>query len=182
MTRLWIATAGVAALALGACQAKQADEAPAGTATGTTTGSTSGVSRDVVAAPTPEPAPIQGAAIQSQPGPKGNTVSLNKVAVTGDILTVTMTYSGGDQCCVHIPVNQVSVIDDATSQRFSVLKDNAGQAMAAPLESNPASVMPDSFKQPSIVWFKFPAPPVTSATVSITVPGVAPFDAVPVTR
>ena len=139
-----------------------------------------GVTRNVVepaAAPTPAPAP---AAIQTQPGPKGYQVALNRAAVTGDILTVALTFQGG-KCCAYINVDQVSVIDDATAQRISVLKDNAGNWMAAPLGS------PDQlrfgYQGPTTqVWFKFPAPPATSKTISLTIPNVAPFDAVPITR
>ena len=110
---------------------------------------TAGVVRTEAPAAAPSPVPVAvapAAALQTQPGPKGNSVALNKVAVTGDILTVSMTFSGGE-CCVHMPIDQVSVIDDATSQRISVLKDNAGQRMAAPLEYGGKSVGPDSFEQ-----------------------------------
>jgi hypothetical protein len=142
-----------------------------------------GVMREEIApTPTPSPAPLQVAVIQSQPGPRGNTVALNRVAVTGDILTVSLTFSGGGDCCIHIPVDDVSVIDDSTSQRISVLKDGSGKWMAAPLDSAGKTVGPESWQTPSVLWFKFPAPPATSKTVSITLPGVAPFDAVPVTR
>jgi hypothetical protein len=130
---------------------------------------------------TPIASPVP-AAIQVQPGPKGATVSLNKVAVVGDIMTVALSYSGSD-CCIYTPIDQVSVIDDTTSQRLSVLKDNAGNWMAAPVYSNRKEIRVDgSNKSPAQVWFKFPAPPATSKTVSITLPEVAPFDAVPVTR
>ena len=138
-----------------------------------------GVTRNVVepvAAPTPAPAP---AAIQTQPGPKGYQVALNRVAVTGDILTVALTFQGGT-CCAYIPVDQVSVIDDATAQRISVLKDNAGNWMAAPFDGSRVRVGYDGAT--TQVWFKFPAPPATSKTVSIAIPGVAPFDGVPITR
>jgi len=168
-----------ALVALAACQQSPAsNEAAAAPAPDTAPG----VAREEVQpSPTPVAAPV-AAAIQTQPGPKGNSVALNRVAVTGDILTVSMTVSGSTDCCVHVRVEDVSVIDDATSQRISVLKDNSGKWMAAPLESDSRSVTPDSYQSPSVLWFKFPAPPATSRTVSITVPGVAPFDAVPVTR
>ena len=141
-----------------------------------------GVTREEIA---PTPAPVATAApasIQTQPGPKGAQVSLNKVAVTGDIMTVALSYSGGE-CCAYTPVDKVSAIDDATSQRLGVLKDNAGNWMAAPLYSNNSEIRVEGSKDsPAQVWFKFPAPPATSKTVSITIPEVAPFDAVPVTR
>lgn len=140
-----------------------------------------GVTRDVVeAAPTPAPPPVAAPAIQTQPGPKGTQVALNRVAVTGDVLTISMTFSGGD-CCTYIKVDELSVIDDATSQRLGVLKDNAGNPMAAPLNSGGKEIRVNATK-PAVIWAKFPAPPATSKTVSIAIPEVAPFDAVPITR
>jgi len=178
MTVKWMIAVG--GLALAACSVKEQDNSQAPDPAA----ATAGVVRTEAPAAAPSPVPVTvapAAALQTQQGPKGNSVALTKVAVTGDILTVSMTFSGGE-CCVHMPIDQISVIDDATSQRISVLKDNGGQPMAAPLEYGGKSVGPDSFSKPSVVWFKFPAPPATSPTVSITVPGVAPFDAVPVTR
>ena len=143
---------------------------------------TAGVTREEVAPPPAPVAPAVPVAIQTQPGPKGAQVSLNKVAVTGDIMTVALSYSGGE-CCTYTPVDKVSVIDDATSQRLGVLKDNAGNWMAAPLWSNNSEFRVGASKDsPAQVWFKFPAPPATSKTVSITIAEVAPFDAVPVAR
>lgn len=181
MTGRWSAALlATSALALAACSVR--DDANTTAAANTTT-ETVGVTREEVAPPTPAPVAVPPpAAIQTQAGPKNNSVALNRVAVTGDILTVSMTFSGGTDCCIHIPVDDVSIIDDTTSQRISVLKDNTGKYMAAPLESGGRNVGPESYRTPSVVWFKFPAPPATSKTVSIAIPGVAPFDAVPVTR
>lgn len=163
---------------LAGCSGSQTTE---NSVTTTTTATANGVVREEVAAtpaPVAAPAPV---AIQTQPGPKGSQVSLNKVAVTGDIMTVALTYTGAD-CCSYAKVEEVSAIDDATSQRIGVLKDNAGKWMAAPLNNDGKEIRIDAARGPAQVWFKFPAPPAASKTVSITIPEVAPFDAVPVTR
>ena len=123
---------------------------------------------------------VQQQALQTQPGPGGSQVALNKVAVTGDVLTVQLTYQGGTG--VDYPaVDEVSVIDDATAQRLGVLKDNGGRWLAAPMWSNGKELRIEA-DGPSVVWFKFPAPPGSTQTVSITIPNVGPFDGVPVTR
>jgi hypothetical protein len=177
MPKLLILAAAASTLAIAACSKPAATDTPTETASTIETG----VVREATPDPVPSPTPMAAApAIQTQAGPKGSQVALNRVAVTGDIMTVSMTFSGGD-CCTYTKVDQVSVIDDATSQRISVLKDNAGNWMAAPMYSNDKEVRIDSSK-PAVVWFKFPAPPATSKTVSITLPEVAPFDAVTVTR
>jgi len=156
-------------------QAAQTAAAPASTAP-----AEPGVTRDMVAAPAAPPAPVQ-AAIQSQPGPGGSQVDLLKVAVTGDILTVTLRCSSDERINTEsFKVTDISVIDDATSQRIGVLKDNAGNWMASNVSGS--SMMVGCESKPGVLWAKFPAPPPTSQTVSITLPQVAPFDGVPVTR
>lgn len=141
-----------------------------------------GVTRDVV---TSEQPPVQPMAampvIQSQPGPDGSQVDLLKVAVTGDILTVTLRCSSSEKInSVSFRVSDISVIDDATSQRISVLKDNEGKWMASNVNGDNLGTSCET--QPGVIWAKFPAPPPTSPTVSINLPEVGPFDGIPVTR
>ena len=167
---------------LGACSVREDNQQAAATTPTEAATESAGVTREIVPAPTPSPTPMQLAAIQTQPGPKGNTVALNKVHVTGDILTVSSTFTGTGDCCVRIALKDVSIIDDTTSQRSSVLKDNNGKWMASPLGYTGDELNLPEYKGASQVWFKFPAPPPTSKTISIAIPGAAPFDAVPVTR
>lgn len=172
------------ALGLGACQ-KPAETPPAATDTAATTTTTNSVVREDVSAPAePAPAAPVQAAIQTQPGPAGTQVALNKVAVTGDILTVQLTYTGGDKSeWQHPRIDQISVIDDATAQRIGVLKDGEGAFLASPINSGPQNELGFRVGEGAkIVWAKFPAPPATSKTVSINIPDVVPFDGVPVTR
>ena len=177
--------AGAAVLALAACTAKEkpTQDDTAGAATG-------GVMRDEAKAE-PETSPVTpmpaATVIQSQPGPDGSQVDLLSVKVTGDILTVTLRCSSPERYNREsIRVAQVSVIDDATSQRSGVLKDNEGNAMVSNLNrsSSPENdnMMVDCTSKPGVMWAKFSAPPATSPTVSISLPGVAPFDGIPVQR
>ena len=175
-----IALIGTGAVTLAACSTREETNGTA--AAQETTPVEATVTRIETPSPTPTPTQVAAPAIQTQPGPKGASVALNRVAVTGDVLTVALTYSGGT-CCSYAKIDEVSVIDDATAQRLGVLKDNAGKAMAAPISSNGKDVrIGDSRRNTAQVWFKFPAPPATTQTVSIAIPEVAPFDAVPVTR
>ncbi|KGB52975.1 hypothetical protein FG91_03154 [Sphingopyxis sp. LC81] len=143
-----------------------------------------GVTREAVTAAQDE-APVARmpaqVAIQSQPGPDGSQVDLMKVAVTGDILTVTLRCSSDEKInSESFDVQKISVIDDATSQRLGVLKDNAGEWMASNVSGT--SLNTDCEIKPGVIWAKFPAPPATSKTVSINLPKVGPFDGIPVTR
>lgn len=179
MNILHVAFVAVTGIALAGCDVGDAPTAPDQTAA-----PESGVTRETVAAPQDE-APVARmpaqVAIQSQPGPDGAQVDLMKVAVTGDILTVTLRCSSDEKInSESFDVQKISVIDDATSQRLGVLKDNAGEWMASNVGGN--SLNTECEVKPGVIWAKFPAPPATSKTVSINLPEVGPFDGIPVTR
>lgn len=112
-------------------------------------------------------------------------MDLTRVQVTGNLLTVELRYSPVAGATapqfVYLNLPEVSVIDDTTSQRFGVLQDEAKTWMAAPMDGQRISLLLRN-GQPGVVWFKFPAPPATSPTVSINIPNVSPFDGVPVQR
>lgn len=135
-------------------------------------------------AATPAPAPV--AAIQTQAGPGGTQVSLVRAQVTGDVLTVQLSYQPADESydSHDLQLEQVSVIDDTTAQRYGVLRDAQNRWQASPIPSNNADVARVLVNdgRPSVAWFKFPAPPATSRTVSINIPEVGPFDGVTVQR
>lgn len=170
----------VAALPLAACSL--AEDNPANQTAAAETAATAGVAREAVVREEAPVTPIAPAvAIQSQPGPDGSQVDLIKLAVTGDILTATFRCSSQDKINTEaFRVEEISIIDDATSQRISVLKDNASDWLASSVSGN--SIMADCEVKPGIFWAKFPAPPATSKTVSVNLPDTAPFDGVTVTR
>jgi glucose/arabinose dehydrogenase len=173
----------VIAAALAGCSGQDAAEQATAPAPEATAAADAGVVREEIApAPTPTPAPMV-AAIQTQPGPRGYQAALTRATVTGDILTIALAFTGG-KCCAHPDVDEISLIDDATSQRIGVLKDNSGKWMAGPMSisKRQLNIGNGSGDAPTQVFLKFPAPPATSKTVSLTIPEVAPFDAVPVTR
>ena len=183
--------AGAAALALGACTVKGDkgdDRDRAGDPAAAEAGS---VTREAVKPEEPEGPPVTpmpaATVIQSQPGPDGSQVDLLSVKVTGDILTVTLRCSSAEKHNREsLRVNQISVIDDATSQRIGVLRDNEGGAMVSNLSRSSHSdydtMAVDCTSKPGVMWAKFAAPPETSKTVSINFPNIAPFDGIAVQR
>lgn len=111
-------------------------------------------------------------------------MDLTRVQVTGSILTVELRYTpppGETVSQWFFNLSDVSVIDDATSQRYGVLQDEEKKWMAAPLSGGRIGVSTGRDK-PAIIWFKFPAPPPESGTISLNMPDVSPFDGVPVQR
>ncbi len=179
MNILHVTFLAVTGIALAGCDVSETPSTP-----DTAAAPELGVTRETVTAPQDE-APVARmpaqTAIQSQPGPDGSQVDLMKVAVTGDILTVTLRCSSDEKInSESFDVQKISVIDDATSQRLGVLKDNAGEWMASNVGGN--SLNTECEIKPGVIWAKFPAPPATSKTVSINLPKVGPFDGIPVTR
>ena len=137
--------------------------------------------------PANPPAEPAAAVLDAQPGPKGTTWELTKVATVGQIMTVQFNVqpqAGGTIFITGLPIDDVAVIDDATSQRYGVLKDDNGRPLASPLQSEGKTLRLDSSKsgQSVVVWLKFPALPADSKTISITIPEVAPFDGIQVIR
>lgn len=146
---------------------------------------TAGTATESATPPDPTPTP-QAPPIATQPGAKGSQWDLVKLAVTGQVLTVQFNVRAGDEHLWNpsLPLSDISVVDDATAQRYSPLQDSSGKPMAAPLNTVNDKLLKVDIQKNSngVIWVKFPAPPTTSQTVSINVPDVAPFDGVAIQR
>jgi hypothetical protein len=124
-----------------------------------------------------------GNVIASQPGPDGSTWDLTKVRVTGNLLTAQFNVRPRlqDDISYWGEIADISLVDDATAQRYSVVEDQSGRPMVSELGGSSLRVNTRR-DEAGTVWIKFPAPPVSSRTVSITLPKVGSFDGVPVSR
>ncbi|WP_133271525.1 phosphoribosylglycinamide synthetase [Hymenobacter radiodurans] len=182
--------ASVFALSVTACsQEKTADttttavDTPAAAPAPAPAKATAGVERAEAVAPAPA-----AAALSTQPGPKGTQVALTKARVVGDILNVELQYtlpaaSNSNSEFLHTDIDQINYIDDATSRKYNILKDQQGAWMAMPTNSSGKSLDIAARKAgPSIVTLKFPAPPAESPTISLSVPEVGSFDGIAVQR
>ena len=86
------------------------------------------VARTTAETPAPVAPSVPSAAIQTQDGPEGSRVSLTRAQVTGDILTVQLRYekTTDPSLGARFSVEEVNVVDDATAQRYGVLRDQVG--------------------------------------------------------
>ncbi|MCB2376394.1 hypothetical protein LGH70_02300 [Hymenobacter sp. BT635] len=178
------------ALSLAACSQEKTAETtttaapPPTEAPAATTTAPAGVERAEAAAPVPPATP----ALATQPGPKGTQIALTKARVIGDILTVELQAAlppnaDSNSETVRADIDQISYIDDATSRKYNVLKDQSGLYMALPLDYSKKSVAADARKSgPGIMSFRFPAPPATSTTISLSLPGMGSFDGIAIQR
>jgi hypothetical protein len=171
-----------------ACQSKDYKPEEATESTYETSDS-AGVAREspaTEAAPATSPAAASLTPIATRAGSDGLEVDLMRAGVTGDLLTAELRYRNptSGPTVLIIPIADVSYIDDSTARRYSVVKDQAGVFMAAPLNSMKQTIVQVVVipSKSEIVWFKFPAPPAESRTVSINIPQVGPFDGISVQR
>lgn len=126
--------------------------------------------------------------IQTQEYGDGNMVHLTKARVVGQILTVEFLFvpkrkpDGDYQYLSYYPkLEDLSYIDDAAAQKVSLLQDEAGIYMGSPLDSSKTQLDVSSSK-PIKVTLKFPAPPPNTSSISIDLPEIGSFDAIPVSR
>jgi hypothetical protein len=115
----------------------------------------------------------------------GLELDLTRIGFTGDLMTI--------EFCVRNPTNEhvtfatfplekVSFIDDATSRRYSVVKDKSDNYIASPVSGAYIERQRIDGGGYSLMWFKFPAPPPSTQTISITIPTVNPFDGISIQR
>ncbi len=117
----------------------------------------------------------------SQPGPKATTWALTEVSVDGDVLTAHFRVRSptGKRASTWLPIERIHMIDDAGAISYRLLLGEDGQHLASAAHSNSLRI---EAGHDTPVWMKFPAPPTSSQTVSITLPKVGTFDGVPIDR
>lgn len=127
--------------------------------------------------------------IETKAGANASTVHLVSAKVVGQILSVELNVEppkpnqSYDVLSIEIPLDQVSYIDDATSKKVGLLKDDAGMWMVSH-QINPEypNRLKDTLYKPFPLNFKFPAPSAEAKTVSINITNLASFDGVPISR
>jgi hypothetical protein len=102
---------------------------------------------------------------------KGNTLTAK---------VVLRNHSSAD-AQPEIKYDEVYLMDLAAGKKYEVLKDENGAYIAA-LRSNWKDRWYESLKpgQAFTLWMKFPAPPADVKSVTLQVPGMAPFEDLPI--
>lgn len=129
--------------------------------------------------------PSPADAIQTQPATQGDLeVDVIKAAAKEGILTIQLAYrnKGDAEAALHYAWQDVYFLDTQDKKKYQVLKDSQGTFLAAPddgyREIN--AKVPGAGKL--IVWFKFPAPPASTTKINLVVPGVLPFEDLPISQ
>ena len=130
---------------------------------------------------------LPGAAdvIQTQSAITGDVeVDVIKSAAKEGILTIQLAYrnKGNAEAALLYEWSTVYFLDTQDKKKYQILKDSQGVFLAAPDDGYHRinTKVPPGGKL--IVWFKFPAPPATTTKVNLVVPGVLPFEDLPISQ
>lgn len=137
-----------------------------------------------VAAPAPTPAPPAGSAIVSQETNwKGITADVTEFRRKGNTLTakVRLTNHGSENSNAAVKYGEVYLMDTGAGKKYEVLKDEKDNYIAY-LTSGWSYQWYDSMKPNETItlWMKFPAPPAEVKAITLQLPGMAPFEDVPI--
>lgn len=113
----------------------------------------------------------------------GIEVDLTKMTVKNNVVTVKLKFrnTGTENHSVRIEYKSCYIMDEANQKKYFVLKDSDGVYIAGPQHDQSAGgrfwfeIKAGKSKN---MWLKFPEPTDNPETISISIPGVSPFDEV----
>ncbi len=113
----------------------------------------------------------------------GVEVDLLSVKVKNNIITVKIKFrnEGEERQKVSAYFESCYIMDETNQKKYFVLKDSDGQYIAGPKEGGHKGGYFEFTIEPSKskgVWMKFPAPENSPETISLSIPGVFPFEEV----
>jgi hypothetical protein len=129
-----------------------------------------------------------GEVIQTQPATGGAVeADIIKASVRDSVLTIQVAFrcTGGSRVHVAFKFGDVYLTDLKEKKKYFPLKDSSGKYLAGPAANWLYGGMYNAWMKPGdrfIFWIKFPAPPATTQTVDVMVPGFLPLEDVLITR
>ncbi len=110
-------------------------------------------------------------------------VDLLSVKVRNNILTVKIKFrnEGEENQKISAYYESCYIMDETNQKKYFVLKDSDGQYIAGPKEGDHKGGYFEFKMEPSKskgIWMKFPAPENNPETISLSIPGVFPFEEV----
>jgi hypothetical protein len=132
----------------------------------------------------PSGAPASPASLASQETNwSGVVAEVTELRRKGNTLTAKVRFhnQGGAEAEPDIHYNEVYVMDLGAGKKYEVLKDEKGNYIAG-LRSGWNNRWYDKVQpgQSATIWMKFPAPPADVKTVTLQVPGMPPFEDLPI--
>ncbi|HYO15318.1 MAG TPA: hypothetical protein VE685_19140 [Thermoanaerobaculia bacterium] len=136
------------------------------------------------AVPVPGGAPASSANLASQETNwSGVVAEVTELRRKGNTLPAKVRFrnQGGAVAEPDVHYNEVYVMDLGAGKKYEVLKDEKGNYIAG-LRSGWNNRWYDKVQpgQSATIWMKFPAPPADVKTVTLQVPGIPPFEDLPI--
>lgn len=138
-------------------------------------------------APTPAPSPAAAAnvvALASQETRwNGVTAEVTEFRRKGNTLTAKVRFrnNGTEKAEPDIRLGEAYLMDASAGKKYEVLKDENNTYIAA-LHSGYGDRWYTDLKpgEQAMIWMKFPSPPAEVKAVTLQLPGVPPFEDVPI--
>jgi hypothetical protein len=132
----------------------------------------------------PSGPPASSASLASQETNwSGVVAEVTELRRKGNTLTAKVRFrnQGGAEAEPDVHYNEVYVMDLGAGKKYEVLKDEKGNYIAG-LRSGWNNRWYDKVQpgQSATIWMKFPAPPADVKTVTLQVPGMPPFEDLPI--
>ena len=113
----------------------------------------------------------------------GVVAEVTELRRKGNTLTAKVRFrnQGGAEAEPDVHYNEAYVMDLGAGKKYEVLKDEKGNYIAG-LRSGWNNRWYDKVQpgQSATIWMKFPAPPADVRTVTLQIPGVPPFEDLPI--
>jgi hypothetical protein len=109
---------------------------------------------------------------------QGVTADITEFKRKGNTLTVRVRLhdDGGKDSFVTFNYDKCYLLDAGAGKKYQVLKDDTGAAIAAVNSGNDGWHETVKAGQSQTIWMKFPAPPATVKSVSLSLDSTPPFD------
>jgi hypothetical protein len=126
--------------------------------------------------------------IQAQPSSDGNfDAILFSAKIREEVLTVKIRVKNGSGKTAKLQFlyKDVYYTDIVNKKKYFALKDSEGKYIAGPQDRDSEGGKVERYIEndgQGIFWIKFPAPPPTTETVDIIIPGFLPFEEIAVKR
>ncbi len=126
--------------------------------------------------------------LQTQPSSDGSfEASLFGAKVRGEVLTVKFRVKNvsGETAKLEFKYKDAYYTDIKEKKKYFALKDSEGKYIAGPRDRSSDGGKVERYIKndgQGIFWIKFPAPPATTETVDIIIPGVLPFEEIAIAR
>ena len=128
---------------------------------------------------------LGAAVIQTQAANDNENIvaELSELTINSNIVTIKVRIfnKGNENSKLDFYFKDCYIIDEANQKKYYILKDSEGLCIGGPFSSNGDGGRFEFWTKPQSaksIWAKFPMPTDNPGSISISVPGFMPFEAI----